>query len=232
MTKWTLWGAISLAGYLLSHAAFASTITVEGTGKVEIPAEWAILSVSTRHIDDTASDAQHAVDELIADLLNSLQNLPVAEDTVAAGQLRIQPQYRWNPRQETQEFVGYEATRTLSFKLTDLSVLGEALQLLSETGADSIHSTRFGSSQTDTARSRALRKAYAAAQADAEALATAAGLKLGAPQSISTSANNQPPPRPNFAQERMSMSAEAAPRYEPGQLLISASVSVLFATHD
>jgi len=111
-------------------------------------------------------------------------------------------------------------------------VLGEALQLLSETGADSIHSPRFGSSQTDTARSRALRKAYAAARADAEALATAAGLKLGAPQSISTSANNQPPPRPNFAQERMSMSAEAAPRYEPGQLLISASVSVLFATHD
>lgn len=232
MTKWTLWGAITLTGCLLSHAAFASTIAVERTGRVEIPAEWAILSVSTRHIEETAKGAQHAVDGVVADLLNSLQNLPVAEDTVAAGQLRIQPQYRWNPKQEAQEFVGYEATRTLSFKLTDLTMLGEALQLLSEMGADSIHSPQFGSSQTDAARSRALSKAYTLAQADAEALATTAGLKLGAPQSIRTGSDNHPPPRPSFAQDRMPMSAESAPRYEPGQLLISASVSVLFATHD
>ena len=228
MKKWTFWAPLAVVAYLIAAGAHATTVSVEGNGTVTIPAEYATLSATTDHLADTAEAAQRAVDEVMADLLDGLEGLPVDTDSIDAGQLRVQPQYRWNPRNETQEFVGYEATRELSFKLTDLNSLGEALQMLSREGADNLHSPSYGSSQTESARSRALALAFGKASADAESLADAAGLTLGEPVTISTGARPAPIFRATNRAMPAAMSDEMAPRYEPGQLSVSASVSVVF----
>ncbi|MEL0162250.1 MAG: SIMPL domain-containing protein, partial [Halieaceae bacterium] len=78
------------------------------------------------------------------------------------------------------------------------------------------------------ARGRALAIAYEKAKRDALSLATAAGLTLGPPDTIST--GSQRPPIFRVAQRAApaAMDAEMAPRYEPGKLSVSASVSVIF----
>ena len=96
------------------------------------------MSASVNHTADTASEAQAVVDRVMSRLLAGVDELPVAKDSIDAGQIRIQPRYRWNPRSETQEFEGYEATRVLGFKLTSLESLGDALQMLSEQGATTL----------------------------------------------------------------------------------------------
>ena len=228
MKKWTFWAPLAVVAYLAAAGAHATTISVEGNGTVTIPAEYATLSATTEHLADTAEAAQRAVDEVMANLLDGLEGLPVDEDSIDAGQLRIQPQYRWNPRNETQEFIGYEATRELSFKLTDLNSLGEALQMLSREGADTLHSPSYGSSLTESARSRALTLAFGKAKSDAESLADAAGLVLGEAVTISTGARPTPIFRGANRMAPAAMSADRAPRYEPGKLSVSASVSVIF----
>ena len=127
-----------IVGALFSANIAAQTVSVEGTGTVEIEPEYALMSASVSHTADTAGDAQAMVDRVMSRLLDGVEELPVAEDSIDAGQIRIQPRYRWNPRSETQEFQGYEATRVLGFKLTSLESLGDALQMLSEQGATSI----------------------------------------------------------------------------------------------
>ena len=169
------------------------------------------------------------VDRVMSRLLTGVDELPVAENSIDAGQIRIQPRYRWNPRSETQEFQGYEATRMLSFKLTSLESLGDALQMLSEQGATTVDAPQYGSSQTGAARSRALAMAFDDAKADAEALTQAAGLTLGPPDNISTGPQRAPVFRAMNRAAPAAMSAEMAPRYEPGQLSVSASVSVVFS---
>ena len=78
------------------------------------------------------------VDRVMSQLLAGVEELPVSEDSIDAGQSRIQPRYRCNPRSETQEFQGYAGARVLGFKLNSLESLGEALQMLSEQGATTV----------------------------------------------------------------------------------------------
>jgi uncharacterized protein YggE len=219
---------MAIAASFFALTVNAQTISVEGKGSVEIEPEYATLSASVSHTAKTAGEAQAMVDRVMNRLLDGIDSLPINETTLDAGQLRIQPRYRWSPATETQEFQGYEATRELSFRLLELESLGDALQLLSQEGATNVSTPVYGSSETAEARARALAQAFASAKADANALAEAAGLTLGTPDSISTSGRNPPIFRP-ASRGAAAMSAEMAPRYEPGQLSVSASVSVVFS---
>ena len=225
---WVVLAPIVLSGWLVSAGSLAQTLTVEGKGTVQIAPEFARMSASVSHTAETAAAAQAAADRVMTRLLAGVDALPVAEDSIDAGQIRIQPRYRWNPRAEMQEFQGYEATRVLSFKLTSLDSLGEALEMLSKQGATTVDAPQYGSAQSPDARKRALAIAYARALADAETLAEAAGLTLGHPENISTGPQRAPVFRAMNRDAPVAMSAEMAPRYEPGQLSVSASVSVIF----
>ena len=227
--KKALLAPLIIVGALFSATIAAQTLSVEGTGTVEIEPEYAQMSASVSHTADTAGDAQAMIDRVMSRLLAGVDELPVAKDSIDAGQIRIQPRYHWNPRSETQEFQGYEATRVLGFKLTSLESLGDALQMLSEQGATAVDAPQYGSSQTSAARSRALALAFADAKADAETLAKAAGLALGPPDNINTGPQRAPVFKTMNRAAPAAMSAEMAPRYEPGQLSVSASVSVDFS---
>jgi uncharacterized protein YggE len=179
----------------------------------------------------TAALAQSAADKQMTALLTAIGALPRDEQSIDAGRLRIQPQYRWNSATNEQEFQGYQATRDLSFKLLELTALGEALQTLSSAGASSVSPPQFGSSQTEAARKQALTIAFDHAKADALALANAANTSLGAPETISTGSKPMPLLRGQTRGDMMVMEADRAPRYQPGQLSVSATISVTFNTN-
>ena len=226
--NWVVLTPLVLSGWLLSAGSLAQTLTVEGKGTVQIVPEFARMSASVSRIADTAAAAQAAADRVMTRLLAGGDALPAAKDSIDAGQIRIQPRYRWNTRAEVREFQGYEATRVLTFKLTSLNSLGEALEMLSEQGATTVDAPQYGSAQSADARARALAIAYAKALADAGTLAEAAGLTLGHPENISTGPQRAPVFRAMNRDSPVAMSAEMAPRYEPGQLSVSASVSDIF----
>ncbi len=219
---------LGLATALFAASSGAQTLSVEGQGSVEIVPEYARIGASVSHIADSAAAAQATVDRVVTELLTEISTLPVDADTVDAGHINIQPKYRWNPRLETQELLGYEATRLLGFRLTSLDSLGEALQMLAEQGATAVQPPQYGSTFIDEARGRALAVAYEKAKRDALSLATAAGLTLGPPDTISTGSQRPPIFRAAQRAAPAAMDAEMAPRYEPGKLSVSASVSVIF----
>ena len=219
---------LGLATALFAASSGAQTLSVEGQGSVEIVPEYARIGASVSHIADSAGAAQATVDRVVTELLTEISTLPVDADTVDAGHINIQPKYRWNPRLETQELLGYEATRLLGFRLTSLDSLGEALQMLAEQGATAVQPPQYGSTVIDEARGRALAKAYEKAKRDALSLATTAGLTLGPPDTISTGFQRPPIFRAAQRAAPAAMDAEMAPRYEPGKLSVWASVSVIF----
>lgn len=220
-----------LTALLISMTARAQMISVQGTGTVNIEAEFAILAATVIADAQTAALAQSAADKQMTALLTAIGALPRDEQSIDAGRLRIQPQYRWNSATNKQEFQGYQATRDLSFKLLELTALGEALQTLSSAGASSVSPPQFGSSQTEAARKQALTIAFDHAKADALALANAANTSLGAPETISTGSKPMPLLRGQTRGDMMAMEADRAPRYQPGQLSVSATISVTFNTN-
>ena len=220
--------SLGLATALFSACLGAHTLSVEGQGTVEIAPEYARIGASVSHIADSAVAAQTNVDRVMTGLLTEINKLPVDPDTVDAGHVNIQPKYRWNPRSETRELLGYEATRLLGFRLTSLDSLGETLQMLAEQGATAVQPPQYGSTLMDKARGRALTIAYEKAKRDALSLATAAGFTLGPPDTISTGSQRPPIFRATHRAAPAAVDAQMAPRYEPGQLSVSANVSVNF----
>lgn len=232
MSRLSVLGGIPLlATYLLAQPLAAQTISVEGRGTVEVTPEFATLNGAvTQTSSATAGAAQKRVDLTINKLLTAIEALPADPESIEAGQLRVQPRYRWNSTAESQELVGYEATRKFSFRLVNLDSVGDALQVLSQAGATRLDGPVYGSSKIDAARTAALRQAYADALADARALASASGLNLGTPETISTG-NRVGPIFPMMSRATPeALSADPTPRYEPGLLTVTASVSVIFTT--
>ena len=89
--KKTVLAPLIIIGALFSANIAAQTLSVEGTGTVEIEPEYALMSASVSHTAYTAGDAQAMVDRVMARLLDGVDELPVAEDSIDAGQIRIQP---------------------------------------------------------------------------------------------------------------------------------------------
>ena len=109
---WVVLATIALSGWLVSAGSSAQMLTVEGKGTAQIAPEFAHMSALVSHTADTAAAAQAAVDRIMTRLLAGVDALPAAEDSIDAGQIRIQPRYRWTPAQKC-KFQGYEATRVL-----------------------------------------------------------------------------------------------------------------------
>ena len=222
---------IIAAGCLITAPLMAQTIAVEGRGFVAVTPEFATLSGAVSHVSPaTAASAQNRVDQALGQLLAAMEKLPIDRNTVDAGRLRIEPRYRWNRSSETQQLIGYEAIRAFSFRLIDLDKVGEALQALSEAGATRLDAPIYGSSEVLSARSAALEQAYANAFEDAKTLALASGLTLGTPKTMSTGLRAAPIFRATSRATPEALSADQPPRYEPGQLQVTASVSVVFNT--
>ena len=222
---------IMLAGCLMAAPLMAQTIAVEGHGLVAVTPEFATLSGAVSHVSPTTpAGAQNHVDQVLTQLLTAVGKLPIDRNTVDAGRLRIEPRYRWNRSSETQQLIGYEAIRAFSFRLIDLDKVGEALQALSEAGATRLDAPIYGSSEVASASAAALEQAYANAFEDAKTLALASGLTLGTPKTMSTGLRAAPIFRATSRATPEALSADQPPRYEPGQLQVTASVSVIFNT--
>lgn len=222
---------IMLAGCLMAAPLMAQTIAVEGHGLVAVTPEFATLSGAVSHVSpSTPASAQNHVDQALTQLLTAVEKLPIDRNTVDAGRLRIEPRYRWNGSSETQQLIGYEAIRTFSFRLIDLDTVGEALQALSAAGATRLDTPIYGSSEVLSARSIALEQAYTNAFEDAKTLALASGLTLTTPKTMSTGRMAAPIFRATSRATPETLSADQTPRYEPGQLQVTASVSVVFNT--
>jgi uncharacterized protein YggE len=122
------------------------------------------------------------------------------------------------------QVTGYVVRNIVQAEVRRIDQVGSLIDAALAAGANVVSSLRFYSSRADEARRLALGDAVAKAQADAAAIARAAGGTLGTLLEISTSG----PVRPLYGEE-MAMarvaSADAPTPIDPGELTITVFVS-------
>jgi uncharacterized protein YggE len=117
----------------------------------------------------------------VQDTLRALHHPEHALRVVSFG---VAPNYDY---QNGRRLVDYEARTTLEVTLLDIATLGRLLDAALAGGATDISGVVFESDSVPVARQTALGTALAAARADAETLARAAGGRLGSLRVVSTS---------------------------------------------
>ena len=221
---------LALALTLGLSAAFADTkITVTGSGEVLIPADVAVISLGVNVRSAEAPSAQAEANEVIAKIREALTAAGIDEEDISTGYINLYAAYDYSSSVE--RITGYNASSTLAVKVTDMTRVGEVIDLAFGAGANMLDGVSFSAKDDTAARAEALKAAVADAKAKADVLAEAAGLgKLeleniteGGVYAYDSGANN-------FSTKGMitEQAEDAATVIRAAKICVSASVTITY----
>jgi len=201
-------------------------IVVRGEATVRRVPDMAVVSLAVTVQDKDAGRSRDEANRRASAILERLRAQALPEADVQAPSLTVQPTYdysRGKPR-----ITGYEASRPITLRIRDISLLGPILDGMVDDGATQLHGTSMELAEPEAATREALTGAVAVARARAKALADAAGLALGDPIRIEEGGEGAAP-FPRGAMMRMAADESAPTEITAGEIEITASVRVWFA---
>jgi uncharacterized protein YggE len=220
---------ITFAFAAATHAAEADKPrTVSVSGQAEIIAEpdraWLTLGAEARK--PKAEDARAEVQKTIEAVLKLTRDLKIDPKYVHATAINVQPEYNWQENRE-RTLLGYLVSRSVEVDLRDFNKLGPLIERALDLGVNEASAPRLDSTRRRELEREAVAKALEDARLNAEAIAKAAGAKLGQPRTISANSGFAPAPVPT-ARNMMAMAKDAGAEqsYQSGQMTFNGNVQV------
>ncbi|MEM7077864.1 MAG: SIMPL domain-containing protein [Pseudomonadota bacterium] len=171
-------------GAVEAPVAAQQVISVSGTGVAAARPDIALSRLGVTAQGDTAQAAMAANNTLIASVLQSLRKGGVEERDLNTLALQLQPRYERQTRAGERQVIGYTATNVVEVKIRDIDAVGRLLDRAIEAGANRVDSLRFQIADPTPLLVTAREAAWQNALAQAQQLATLAGVKLGSVTSI------------------------------------------------
>lgn len=233
----TPWLAVLMVASILASAGLATAadvplraVSVTGSGEVKAQPDMAYVTLGVEARRPTLAEARTEVNATVERLLALTRELKIEPKFVDSTRLQVQPDYRWDEKESRQVLLGYVVSRQVDVELHDLDRLGTLLEKSVSAGVNQVGGARLDSSRRKELERAALTQAVNDARLNADALARAAGAKLGPVQSLSTTGTM---PVPMYAQKAMSVAAapmadEAEQTYQPSEMKFTANVSAQF----
>ena len=217
--------ALLAASPLATRAASSPTVTVTGEGTITKQPDRAVLSLAAITNDDSAQTATAQNNAMYEEVLRRMASLGIAQSAIATSAYDV----AFVPKPEAAApykppRTGYVVTRRLSVSIDNLSLVGRAIDAAVGAGVPEIDGVTFGLRDPRSAYAQALGAAMRDAATQAEALATAAHLRLGNVRTIS-SARELTPPAPVM---RMAVEAAVPTKIPPSQVNVIATVNVTY----
>ena len=173
---------------------------------------------------ETAEMAANANATQTNAMVKELKNLLGSAAELRTFNYSIGPQYRYAPNQ-TPTITGYTANNTVEVRTRNLDLVPKLIDSTIHSGANNIHSIQFLIHDPRPLHAQALREATQAARANAEAMASGLGLKLGRLVSIeSADSASRGPIEPRA----MAMQSAAPTPVESGTVDVRAGVIATF----
>ena len=202
-------------------------LSLTGEGMVVATPDMAVLSLGVVSEDRTARQALIANTRAMTALVEAMKMAGVRPKDLQTAGFNVNPKYSRPPRhnepQQAPQIVGYSVRNTLTVRIRDLGSAGEILDQAVSLGSNAISGLTFTVAEPKPLQSAARKAAMADALEKAKLYADAAGVTLGAIQTITESGGIRPP------QPRMAMArAEAAVPIEAGEITYRAQVNVIW----
>ncbi|MCE9552995.1 MAG: SIMPL domain-containing protein [Planctomycetes bacterium] len=206
------------------------SITVSGTGKVNVKPDIAQVQVGVVSDAPLASDALTKNNKDMAALLEMLKAKGIEERDVQTTSFNVGPKYEYDPQGRRQpKLVGYQVTNMVQVRVRKLTQLGELLDVLVRTGANQVHGISFSVDEPEKLLGKARQEAVVQAKARAEEFATAAGVKVGRPLLIQEQSMGIPFPQPMQMMARGMAAADASVPVAAGEQTLSTQVTVTYS---
>lgn len=231
-------GRILFAALLLLPGALAAqdradmprTITVSAQGTIEREPEEGVILLAVESEARTARAAADANAELMTRLVAALRAAGVPERSIRTTSYELRPEYRRQTEQtrEPPTIAAYRAINMVQVTVDTVARMGRIIDTAIASGANRVANISFRLRDAHAAHIEAVAIAMRNARREAEAVAEAAGERLGAALNINTGGYHAPPPpMPMYARAEMDMAAASTP-IESGTLTVVATVTVVY----
>jgi uncharacterized protein YggE len=158
-----------------SNGSVAFGIVASGDATASKKPDLAMISAGVQSQQSTAAAAQSDLGAKAAKLINRIKALGVADKDLTTSGYWLGPNY--SPGGQT--ISGYRAVEQLQFKWHNVDTVGKALDAVVQEGDATNISVGFGLADPKAAQAEARSAAIADARTKAQAMANAAGIKLG-----------------------------------------------------
>lgn len=203
------------------------TITVTGTGKVNMKPEVARFTAGVQKFGSTVSEAMSEEEKATKNIVEILKGSGVKDEDIRTAYFSVWPQtsdtYDSSGVKKTQ-ITGYSVSNSVDVKVRNVDQASNLLGKVISAGANNISGLTFGADDPKEQEAEARQKAVDDAREKAEKMAQAAGRKLG--KIISISEGNIPAV-PVYKLEGGG-GGGGGPAVETGGLEISQTVTVIF----
>jgi uncharacterized protein YggE len=227
--------AVAACALALSGLAAAAenehprTISVAGQGSIQAEPDRATVTLGVESRKPKMEEARADVQKVVDAVMKLTRDLKIDPKQVRATRVNVQPEYNWDQNARERHLIGYYVSRQIEVELRDLDQLGQLLERSFDLGVNQVGDPRLDSSKRRDLEREALAKAVADARLNAEAVARAAGARLGPPRTISATSGFVPPPVPMMKAQAMRMeAADSAQSYQSGQMEFNGTVQVEF----
>jgi len=207
-----------------------SQIQVSATGTSAQLPDVATVSAGAISEGKTAREAMIGNATKMTAVFDALIDAGIDEKNITTSQLSLQPRYSYERNQQgrnTPRIDGYEARNTVTVKSYDIEDVGVMLDALVKAGVNNINNVQFSVKDPKAAKAEARDAAIKEAREKAQAMAKAAGLKLGDLTSLSESGGGFSP-RPLQQYSRAVTSESISTPVSAGEQTLSVSVNMIY----
>jgi len=222
------WNEVKKHDYIGRESQQTYTIAIAGEGKITAIPDIAEISLGIQTEKLTVAAAQKENTEKMNSIIAELKNMGVEAKDIQTTNYSIYPRYDWLDGKQLLR--GYIVSQNVSIKIRDLEKVGTIVDKAGSLGANEVGSLSFTIDEPEQLRQEARIKALANAKEKAEALAKAAGVKLGKLVSFNESSSGSLPVYRDYSMKALGLeeSVDAAPAIEAGSQDIIINVMVTY----
>lgn len=210
-----------------------ATITVSGTGTVDVKADIGKFTISVESVQDTAESARIDVSSKINIAIDLLKEyIGVTDKDLETGWISIEPYYEWDMGSRT--LVGQKAYQSINVTTASIDKAGRVYELLASIDGISVSSITLDKKDKSAERTEARKLAVEAASKKAQDYADALGIKIMGVMSVSGNSQNQASPYlSNFYKSAVydMESASGSTEYYAGDISITENVNIVYSIY-
>jgi uncharacterized protein len=201
------------------------TLNVNGVGQIFLTPDIAYIYIGVHTEAQTASEAVSTNKTQTNAVIDAIKKAGVDEKDIRTTNFSIYPSQQYAPDGKQTGTI-YMVDNTVYVTVRDLDKLGNLLDDVISAGANTINSIQFDVADKTQALKDARVKAIEDAKTQAQELADAAGLSLGAIQNISFYDSSPYPMYEGKGGGGGAMAANTTVPIQPGQLTVAVTVNV------
>jgi uncharacterized protein YggE len=201
-----------------------------GTGNVIGTPDRAQVTFSVQTENSDVRTAQAENSQKMNKVIDALISAGIPRDALKTTGYNIYPVYEESTGILTPKVKTYQVTNTLTVTLHDVSRTGEVIDVAVANGINQADSIQFmlSDEQQQVLRTEAIRKAVDRARADADTVASAMGTTITCVKNADISGGYYPVTIQNYAMDRTTMKGAAATPVQPGDITVSATVTITY----